>query len=461
MIDISEHKKELYSFDSTLVTPTGENLTIDCHIKLPNIWGEKLDIELAIPNSSMPIKGFSNPSQIKATCDHSNTTLKMKDVHYHTLTTSILPSRKMGQTLISIAHIESLLLNEKVNIGENKFYVYISSSDFFEKFTVSINNEQCEDLSMFKCPCLGVIKLQRYKVLAGINNGNKVLQSYGYQLEISFSENVSTEECILEHISGLLDVLSILLRQRIAVLGWQSLKSGSRTRFWKYPIGPIETNYSGVEPKSYLVSVKDFEQQVNLGFINYQLLPEQTRKAIYQLSYTLSPAIKLRVEERFMSLFKGLESIASKLPCTKVLTPDDHLLVKCLDDVSKSFEHTNPQISERINGFISMVNRRDLPLKDKIVLLLKKHNVQFNDLWEISSEKGLTGIRNKLAHKGSIGVNHQGLAVSTFHLSLMVERLVFRILGLTLDPHIATEIKQDEWLSNSYFNTLKKDVFKV
>ncbi|EHH1227999.1 hypothetical protein J7G27_004372 [Vibrio vulnificus] len=314
---------------------------------------------------------------------------------------------------------------------------------------------------MFKCPYLGVIKLQRYKVLAGINNGNKVLQSYGYQLEISFSENVSTEECILEHISGLLDVLSILLRQRIAVLGWQSLKSGSRTRFWKYPIGPIETNYSGVEPKSYLVSVKDFEQQVNLGFINYQLLPEQTRKAIYQLSYTLSPAIKLRVEERFMSLFKGLESIASKLPCTKVLTPDDHLLVKCLDDVSKSFEHTNPQISERINGFISMVNRRDLPLKDKIVLLLKKHNVQFNDLWEISSEKGLTGIRNKLAHKGSIGVNHQGLAVSTFHLSLMVERLVFRILGLTLDPHIATEIKQDEWLSNSYFNTLKKDVFKV
>jgi hypothetical protein len=460
MINISDQKKEFRSFDASIVTPNGNQLPIDCQIQLPNVWGETLDIKLAIPNANMPIQGFTNPALLKATCAYSKAHIEMKDVHYRTLTTNIVPSRKMGQTLISIAHIESLYLTDTSSSDENKFYIYISSSDFFEQCVGSIENNFIDKLSEFNCPNLGVIKLQRYKVQAGVNNSNQILQSFGYQLEVTFTEDVSTTEYILKHISPTLDLISILLRQRIAVYGWQSFKDNLRSRFWKRPINPIQTNYVGVEPKNYLVSIEKFQEQVNFGIQNYQSLDEQNKKSLFQLSYKLSPAIELRDEERFMSLFKGLESIASKLSANKEATLDDKLLIESLSEISRCFENPNPKIYERVNGFINLVGKNDLPLKDKLILLLEKRNVQCIDLWLIKGDKGLTGIRNKLAHEGAVGVNHQGLAVSTLHLALLVERLTFSLLSLTMEPYIATQIKQDEWLNSSYFNALKTNIFK-
>ena len=55
MVNIVEQKKELRSFDSKLLDTSGRSLSIDCRVLLPNIWGEQVDITLAIPNSEMPI----------------------------------------------------------------------------------------------------------------------------------------------------------------------------------------------------------------------------------------------------------------------------------------------------------------------------------------------------------------------------------------------------------------------
>jgi hypothetical protein len=461
MINIIEQKKELRSFDSKLVDPNGSELSIDCQMLLPNIWGEKVDITLAIPNSEMPIKSFDNPSQLKTTCDYSETRVKMKDVRYRSLTTNIVPSRKTGQTSISVDHIDSLYLIEKFTSDENKFYIYISSSDFFDQCMRNYDGMQVDEFAKFNCPKLGYIKLQRYGVKASVNNSSQMLQSFGYQLEVDFSENVSTTEYILKHISPTLDLMSVLLRQRITVYGWQSFKDNLHTRFWKYPLDKTETNYIGVEPKNYLVSFKKFQEQVNAGIKNYQSLEQQSKDALFQLSYALSPAIDLKDEERFMSLFKRLESIANKLSGCKESTPEDKLLIESLREVSESFKQTNPKIYERVNGFIIMVSKNDLSLRDKLKLLLKNKNVFCADLWPVESDKGLTRIRNTLAHQGAVGVNHHGLAVSTLHLSLLVERLVFNILSLTMESDIATQIKRDEWLSSSYFNALKTNIFRV
>lgn len=460
MLNIIEGEKELRSFDSKLIDTNEKELLIDCQILLPNTWGEKVVIELAIPNSEMPIERLENPSRL-IPCDYPETLMEMKNVHYRSLTRKIIPSRKRGQTPISIAHIDSLYLVEKFTYDENKFYIYISSSDFFDKCIQEYDDNQIDEVAKFNCPKLGNIKLQRYGVKASVKNSNQILQSYGYRLEVLFSEDVLTTEYILKHICPTLDLISILLRQRILVYGWESFKDNIHSRFWKYPLNPIKTNYVGVDPKNYLVTLKQFQVQVNTGIENYQSLNEQRKDSLFQLSYSLSPAIVLKDEERFMSLFRGLESISSKLSSCKELTTEDELLKDSLTKVSESFKQTNPKIFDRVNGLIKMVSKNDLSLKDKLKLLLENENVLCANLWSVEGDKGLTGIRNKLAHKGAVGVNHQGLAVATFHLSLLVERLVFNILRLTMESYIKNQEQRDEWLSISYFDALKRNIFKV
>ncbi|WP_237665742.1 hypothetical protein, partial [Vibrio sp. V26_P1S5P106] len=60
-----------------------------------------------------------------------------------------------------------------------------------------------------------------------------------------------------------------------------------------------------------------------------------------------------------------------------------------------------------------------------------------------------------LAHEGNHGVDHQGLAVATLHLSILIERLVLGVLKLKLETSVQQELRREPWLDLEYANKLK------
>jgi len=88
--------KELISSDAELVDSTGRKLPIDCEIRLPIIWGEEVDIRLAIPHSAMAIGNFENPCSLTSKLSDTKLRIEMKDVWYRKLSCSAYPRREYG-----------------------------------------------------------------------------------------------------------------------------------------------------------------------------------------------------------------------------------------------------------------------------------------------------------------------------------------------------------------------------
>ena len=92
--------------------------------------------------------------------------------------------------------------------------------------------------------------------------------------------------------------------------------------------------------------------------------------------------------------------------------------------------------------------------------LLSKYRVSTDGLWPVEGKFGLLTIRNHLAHAGNHGIDHQGLSVATLHLSILIERLVFGILKLTLEHSIEQDSKREPWLEWDYVERLKSIIIK-
>ena len=92
---------------------------------------------------------------------------------------------------------------------------------------------------------------------------------------------------------------------------------------------------------------------------------------------------------------------------------------------------------------------------DSIDNFLSKHRVFKEDLWSIRGKSGLLNIRNHLAHEGNHNVDHQGLAVATLHLTILIERVILGVLNFKLESSVQWELIQEPWLNLEYANRLK------
>ena len=223
---------------------------------------------------------------------------------------------------------------------------------------------------------------------------------------------------------------------------------------------PLQTSYVSVEPKRYLVSINNFSEQVNTAIGAYYNLEQIERDIIFSISYSLCPAINLRDGERFLALFREIETIAMKLSKPKPLTDAERDVVQKLEDIANSIKENSPGACDRVMGFVGKITGGKPPLAASILDFLRSYDVVFSDLWDIKGKRGLVDIRHKLAHRGSNYVHHQGLSVATFHLSLLSERVVSALLGLSFNNDGCT-FGIDEWLQMNYVNVLKARVFDI
>lgn|GEM_PF-5254967 len=455
---MDSYYRESISFDAKLSDSTGRVVSVDCNLRLPAVWGEKVEISIGVPHSEMPISIFENPCELCTLHETSVFRVELNEVYYRYLPTGTYQTRRFGTSSIMLTHVDHLKIVDQSPTAESRLYICITSADYLSDETSIDSRGMLEELTSFHCSTLGEIKLQRYWTKSRLNSSNDFVLKCGYWLEVPADRHNYDVDQILNLVSPILDVLSILFRQRVAVVGWQLLQAGVRTRFWAYPVETLETSYVGLEPNRYIVSMEELSGKVDKAIDAYRQLKDREQRWVFFLSYSLSPAIQLRDAERFMSLFRVLESIASRSSEPKVLTEADQIAVKKLEDLASSMQEMSSEVSGRVKGFARKFASGELSLTGKINNFLNANDVAFEDLWGIDGDRGLIGIRNKLAHGGAHHIHHQGLAVATFHLSVLAERVVCSFLGVAWrESH--HRIGREEWLDKGYVHALQKEVF--
>ena len=460
MKDLSHHKKA-YSFDAEMADSVGRKLSVDCKVVLPTIWGDKADIEVSIPHSVMPIRNFENPCKLNLVCSAPAFRFELSDLWYRNLPTSVYPSRLHGAAPIELTHISSMRVVREFSQSTSLFNVYISSPEMLKSVgSWKPSEEMLEELAVFRCPKLGLIRLKRYWVSAGLKDAEGLLSRTGFLLEATPSNGKLDPQDILEGIDSVLKLMSVFFRQKIMVLGWEAFHEGAHERFWQYPLEPSRTNYVSVEPKRYLVSIHSLSRRMEAALAAYHDLGDLERKFVDALSYSLRPVAKIGDGEWFMAMFRDLESIAGKSASSQPLSEGETRAVDELLRLADSFQEDCFAMSKRINGFAQKVKGGIPPVTENICNLFKKYAVNSSDLWEVSGSKGLVSIRNKLAHRGPGRVHHQGLAVATLHLSLLNERLLHCILGLEISGD-ELHSGRDEWLQRGYVENVRKYLFNT
>lgn len=92
-------------------------------------------------------------------------------------------------------------------------------------------------------------------------------------------------------------------------------------------------------------------------------------------------------------------------------------------------------------------------------------SVKNDDLWPLSGPDALPGlkeVRDKLAHSGSKAIHPQGLAVATWHLSILLERVLLTFLKIPLSDTSAAphRLVREPWHKPAYLLEQRKLVIR-
>lgn len=176
---------------------------------------------------------------------------------------------------------------------------------------------------------------------------------------------------------------------------------------------------------------------------------KKIRSLVRQLSVAINPHTNARTADRFLFMFSVLERVvefAWKRDQTQqnpaVTT---HAVIKHLEHlkeavVAEDGENAS-EISARLEGLIQVVNRPSV--RDKFEAFFRMYPTMPHycaDLWPIlgsDKERGLREVRNTLAHGRSSFVSLDVMAVAEWHLSILLERVIFVLLDIVMPDGIS------------------------
>ena len=122
-------------------------------------------------------------------------------------------------------------------------------------------------------------------------------------------------------------------------------------------------------------------------------------------------------------------------------------------------------VVERIEGFIKTVKKGRLSLLQQLEGALMTWSVKNDDLWPLSGSDALPGlkeVRDKLAHSGPKALHPQSLAVATWHLSILLERVLLTFLKIPVSDTSAAphRLVREPWHKPAYLLEQRKLVIR-
>ncbi len=282
-------------------------------------------------------------------------------------------------------------------------------------------------------------------------------------IELGYEATQTTEE-YLSHIEETLMVFSLFCRQRIAVLGWEVRYDHRLEQVWKDPLDPLTTKYIPYEPHDYLVDQHSFASLTSAATKELATLNLQMKYIFKHISLGLTPFRNMQVSERFLLMFQALEACRALAPKdgNDKNKEDDDALLLVLEEAKQS---AAAGVVERIEGFIKMVTKGNLSLLQRLKWVMMEWGVKDDDLWPLSGPDALPGlkeVRDKLAHSGPKALHPQGLAVATWHLSILLERVLLTFLKIPLSDTSASpnRLEYQQWYQPAYLLEQRKLVIR-
>jgi len=467
---IEQDEGMTYAFDGKLIDVNGQSVVIDCRIKPPLVAGDMARIELSVPVASKPVPNIQNPCKLYGQLTPDIFEIKIDIIWY-----KIMPQMYSGRMPIKLTYAGYLHLikyfkkNGRSTLSlpiKKSIKFFLNKIAFFDDglllFDLSNTSGCSKDIFVIDIPDFCKVRFSReWAFLPAENSSNVIVKSGFCAVIYPDNENSLTIEKYLSRLEDALIIMSVFSRQRITVLGWEVNDEDHQEQVWKDPLEPTTTRYVPYEPNDYLVEKKYFESLMAIATKAFDVLNKTKKDILKHISVGLSPFIEMQDSARFLLMFHALEacsSIAPEILNSPKLSEQDMSLISILEASKKGVSNG---ISSRIDGFINIV-KSGSSLK-KLELVLKELNVTSYDLWPLSGTDKLPGIkeiRNKIAHNGTKNINNQGLAVATWHLGVLLERLFLALLKIPMAQTSVSPSRlcREEWYNSGYVLEQRKTV---
>ncbi|WP_374580882.1 hypothetical protein [Pseudoduganella sp.] len=458
-------EQQNFDFDGVITSANGHEFPASCRLTLPDATWQRTEIHISVAQIAGR-QSLPNPLNLSGN-DRYGRQVTIRDIHYHSIHFEF--NRQTGLAEMEIKHVGEVEVIHAIPISQASRVINISLSDaqYLKskkgKLVDSKDYTRIEELFSLDLPELGHgTFLRQWRFWHNVDNVTSK-GACSFLLELKDLPKGFNIDSAAEQIRSALSIPSVFLRQRLAVNGWE--EQGATIReIVRQPFAPILPKNFAMQPYEYLVQESQLENVMQRACVNFSKLAPKLKRTVEKIALGLSPYNHLGDEERFRAMFYGLEScrkLTSKVPSAEVLKARDEVLVA----LKFAHKELSGAAAERVNGFINSVeNGPKVDLRIEIEEVLDNWKVARSDLWPLygsEAEPGLVKIRDKLSHSGGTSVNNDSLVLATYHLSLLMERIILAILDIPLSETLLSPeaLKIDPWYARDRVLSARRAAF--
>lgn len=438
-----------FNFDAELKGLNGIVLPVHCEIQPPYLGGQKAHIQIAVPGSAITTMPPSSPCTLAAKCGALAVT--MQGVHWRYFPTG--SNTKHGLEPIELFHVERLTVSRPSTDAHNEFQFHLGPVDYLRKesnYLPHRDGSARQDLFVLAHPEFGDIRF----VVDWVTVYNRAAEVLGASVFGGFCaiaklpDSMPLDEAkIVEKFQSVLEVLSVLFRQAVKLHGWTFTHDHQSVTTWVGPMDPIVTASALEERGDFVERPQNFVQCANGLIRAYAVAEPKTRSLIRSLLSAINPYVKKRGDDHFFNMFKAFEKVieAAWKSDSSSFSPSvlDNALISQLEGLIKSVRVDSGNdvdvLTGRLQGFIKKVKSGDGHVNkfESFIRLYPAMGHYCADLWPVNGtdkKGGLKEIRNALSH-GSY-VSTDVITVANWHLGILMERLIFVLLGVGVSEGI-------------------------
>lgn len=439
-----------FDFDAELRSADGAVLPVYCEVQLPYVGGQKSLICVAIPAQHITENPPVNPCTLSGKSGAS--TINIQGVHWRRFPTS--SNSTLGLKAIELLHIERLTVQHPPINPRREIRFHLAPISYLRSESNGIyfgDRSHLEELFVLDLPGLGATSFVAewatvYHRDAEIP-GATVIAGFSAVARLPLDAQIDADRMVAKFRSSL-EVLSVLFRQAVSLHGW-TYTDGETVSTWVAPLEPNVTPSAREDRGDFVARPQVFVECATSLAHAYEKADNKTRSLVRHLSVAVNPHTNSRTADRFLFMFSALERVVEfawkrdQTPQSPAVTT--HTVIKHLEQlkeavVAEGGENAS-EISARLGGLIDVVNRPRV--RDKFEAFFRVYSAMplyCSDLWPIlgsDKERGLREVRNALAHGRSAFLSPDVVAVAEWHLAILLERVIFVLLDMTLPDGIS------------------------
>lgn len=442
-----------FNFDAELRSADGVVLPVYCEVEPPYVGGQKALVRVAVPAQHITRHPPSYPCALSGKCGAF--TIDMHGIHWRQFPTS--SKGTLGLEAVELLHIEKLtILYPPIN-ARREIRFHLAPISYLRTESGSIHfgdSSHSEELFVLDLPDLGATRFVAewvtfYRRDAEIP-GATVVAGFSAVACLPPDAPIDADRMVAKFRSSL-EVLSVLFRQAVSLHGW-TYTDGETVSTWVDPLEPNVTRSARENRGDFVTMPQVFEECATSLAHAYGKADEKIRSLVRHLSVAVNPHTDSRTNDRFLFMFSALERVIEfarkrdKTPRSPAATDNavTTLLEQLKEAVVAEGDENASEISARLEGFIKAV-KNGTSVGDKLKAFFRVYPTMIYycaDLWPIlgsDKERGLREVRNALAHGRSSFVSLNVVAVAEWHLAILLERMIFVLLNMTVPDGISPD----------------------